>query len=410
MNMNPRKHQARRPRSNTKKNVPIDFGNDSDSHSATFQIMKNHEEAAASKNISSLNPDTLRWINKRKKLTGTNSVAGQVLPSKAVQLRDIFKSLDTEKAGVINIKSIKTALRTINAPSDIHSLYSPSSSLVSNSPTLSETSTTVRPFSPSSRKQEQLISDPQLLLDFFTEMDSNQDGIVDFNDFLAAMTNEPTTEAEKGRTINPQEEFFDFATKHRRHKIMEFVKSRHTSDLDKYEELKKLFQLTYFTTGTTDLSVNDKLIRVKAELQKKIKELHSDHFLQRKKKEILRAREASLFFDSQRKKFDDSVDGIASAPGLLSKNVMMEDNEVDKKIRKRFAQFALHNNQTYTPHVSEVPKTQSSDYFRKTAREDAYHVRNDKYLARNIPPILPPISMKEKLGKPTSSGIAMTKS
>jgi hypothetical protein len=118
----------------------------------------------------------------------------------------------------------------------------------------------------------------------------------------------------------------------------------------------------------------------------------------------LRAREAALFFDSQQRKFDSTHQGTsANAAGLLSQSVMMEDNDVDKQIRKRFAQFALHNDQTYTPKVSEVPKTRNCTYFQKAAREELYNMKNDKYLLKNIPPILPPISMKDKLTKPGTS-------
>lgn len=448
-----------------------------------------------STHVSSLSPETIRWIQRRKKATGKDSVSGQVLPSRAKKLKEIFDSLDPDGTGTISIKAMKAALRYVNhssssflfppmegmegSQSSVSNSMSMSISLASSSfspeaprgtmKTITESRTAAisavaashvpfqsavrggggRPPSPPSpapvrsrsaspgrtpRENSHSTSPDRLrgnkgLLNFFTAMDSNKDGVISFNDFLAAMTTEPTEqEQELHQNINPQEEFVDFATKHKRHKIIEFTKDSSKNDLEKYDELKKLFQLTYFTAGTIDLSVNDKLARVKSELQSHLKELRSESFLAKKRKELVRAREAMLFFDAQRKKHDDFVElqknskkdkslltstrpttpgavGGAGAISSLEDIVYSGNDDVDRQIRKRFAQFALHNEHTYTPKVEEVQKTAKSTYFRQLAREEIDRLKNDKYRVSNLPPILPPVSLKERMNATSSASL-----
>jgi hypothetical protein len=457
--MNPKKHKARQPRSPNSRDRLLEYNfNDNDSQSTTIKILKNHDDAVLQKNVSSLHPDSIRWINRRKpKKTGNKSVPGQVLPSKALQLREVFKSLDTDNTGVINLKTLKHALRYVNQGNLGIAVSSPisnlnastslassttnttanggSSAAISHSHKSSTSSPSISP--PGTRHGHfgdgKLLRDPQGLLDFFASMDTNHDGIVDFNDFLVAMTanpdeNDATGQPQQIQTIgngltgitNPQDEFFDFATKHRRQKILEFVKLYENNDIEKYHEIKKLFQLSYIpASNTTDLSVTDKLNRIKNELQNRMKELHSEQFVLKRKKEILRAREATLFFEqkhhqyleqqpssqhSQIKSFHKKQDQEETEK-IANEIDLYQHEQVEKQIRKRFSQFALHNQHTYTPVLNDVldSKKKNSTHYFTLAKEEAYKMKNDKYLVKNIPPILPPISLKERISQKTAS-------
>lgn len=380
MNMNPRKHIPRRPRSRPATAEAADNAS-YDSASTTAKIIKEHDDQATEpKTVSFLPPETIRWMTKRKKFA-SNSVVGQILPSKAYQLRQVFKSLDFDDSGTIDIKELKHAVKYVN-----------------------QSSTAGR-----SNGLQGLIRDPQGLTDFFISMDKNKDGQVDFREFLLSMSTEVNESKQVDSAVDQQEEFFDFATKHRRHKILEFVRDPSNPDMKKYEELKQLFRMKYFTMDKVDLTVSDKLNRAKSELKNRIKEINSDAVIQQKKKELIRAREASLFFTNNRKKLEQlnqlSQQQLVHVNREHLSSMHLEDTQTDKNIRKRFSQFSLHDHHTYTPGMETVARTSNSTFVHRSAKDKIQQIRNEKYLVSKLPPILPPITIKERIASlpPASS-------
>lgn len=76
--------------------------------------------------VSYLSPDSIRWMNKRRPKGGSAS-AVHVLPSRALQLSQIFKGLDFDNSGAIDIEELKVSVHriTINhQPNSIPSHHS----------------------------------------------------------------------------------------------------------------------------------------------------------------------------------------------------------------------------------------------------------------------------------------------
>lgn len=83
--------------------------------SATMAVIKAAEIAeqdALSRSISFLSPDAIRWMNKRKP-SASHSTTAHVTPSRALELRQIFKGLDFDNSGSIDIEELQEAVEYI---------------------------------------------------------------------------------------------------------------------------------------------------------------------------------------------------------------------------------------------------------------------------------------------------------
>jgi Ca2+-binding EF-hand superfamily protein len=332
-------------------------------------------DSSIGKAVSFLSSDTVRWMNKRQPTN--KSTIKHVLPSRALQLREIFRGLDYDNSGSIDIEEMKQAVHYV-----AHATCS--------------------------NGDGPLFKDPAKLVNFFVAMDVNNDGTVDFDEFLAGMTSQASQDATDQDRL--QQAFFEFANQHRRQRIMDFVQEQNRSDVEKYQELKHLFSIQYFKDEHVDLSMDEKLSRVQAQADSQMKELRSEAFVRQRRSEKHRAREAALYFIDQKQKRETAAAGpkkvrtvsfLHSIPELYSHHeaesheAAIIAHRVDKKLRKKFAMFALHDAHTFAP--DELSEGLNPQSIRKVAKVEAAAAKQDKYLARNIPIILPPVSVRDRV-------------
>lgn len=358
--------------------------------STSEKAMIEVEKSALAKAVTFLNSDTIRWMNKRHAHKG-NSMAAHVLPSRALQLREIFKNLDYDHSGSIDINEMREAVQYVSA---LESTNGPMS--------------------------DPIFKDPKKLVEFFTSMDINNDGTVDFNEFLIAMTSDSNSDISRNKTLRLQNAFYEFAMKHRRQKILDSIKYQggansldgsvsnlHTtkpssSDLQRYEELKHLFSLQYFRIEDVDLSLHDELNRVKQEALSQQKELFTPEYKARKKLEISRARAASMKIQSDRRQYR-----AVAAPSSGSGVSLLEQEEnifatrmrtVEQEVREAFAEYPLAPaTSTHVPSMASMSKAPTSGQIRKLAQAQIVDIQSEKFRKAHLPPIVPPVSRKASL-------------
>jgi hypothetical protein len=108
------------------------------------------------KAVSFLEPSSLKWINKHRKTAGTGL---QIMSaSHALALRNVFRGLDFHKKGTIPLKDIKKAITYIASQGN------------DGGPPI--------------------ISDPVKMVQLFENMDTDKDGVVDFDEFLRGITSQ----------------------------------------------------------------------------------------------------------------------------------------------------------------------------------------------------------------------------
>eukprot|EP01039_Chlorochromonas_danica_P000954 gene954-1036_t len=341
------------------------------------------EKANQPASISFLSPNAIRWINKRQPAMAGQAARARVMPARALQLREIFQGLDFDNSGSIDINELKLAIEYV-----------------------SKGSTT---------GDGAVIKDPQKLMDFFVAMDANHDGTVDFNEFLIAMACQKDGEDADENTNRLRDAFFEFANQHRRQRIIDYVNDTQRSDIEKFQEMKELFKIQYFKEEQLDLSTAEKLLRAKQVVQKQMKEIHTKAFVEQKKQEQNRARQAVLFFQTD--KAHNPANKFTSYPlsdpypkELLYREVPENEkaiNRAEKAIRGRFADFALHMEHTFTPeadvlieaaHEKRRGKGQDeSKSLRVRAMREATQTRKEKYQFTKLPPIAPPVSVRNRV-------------
>lgn len=234
--------------------------------------------------------------------------------------------------------------------------------------------------------------------EFFVAMDTNHDGTVDFNEFLVAMTSQSS---EDSTTNKLKEAFFEFANHHRRQKILDFVNSSTPSDIEKYHSMKELFKIQYFKEEQLDLSTAEKLQRVQAVAAKQMKEIRTKEYLEQRKVEQIRSREALLYFNDARRTGPPTI-CCDTIPHLLDTEVTESEvamKKAEKEIRNKFAGFSLHMEKTFTSEGMVTKGMQSApppEPVRMRAKTEALKAKSDKFLMKNLPPILPPVSVKAR--------------
>lgn len=160
--------------------------------------------------VSSLPPNTLRWINKRRP---DGSHCRYITPSRAMHLRSIFRGLDFDDSGNISLKELKGAVAYV-AKHDHGS--------------------------------KPIFEDPKKMNDFFDKMDLNKNGDIDFNEFLVAMTEQGSNDDDD--TARLQLAFHDFANKHRRQTLIDRVKDKSIPDIEQLHNMHTLFTLQASTS------------------------------------------------------------------------------------------------------------------------------------------------------------------
>jgi len=206
------KNRAETPRSESGNPAASGAVVDDEFESSTVEIDPEDEEFQITP--SYIDPRTIRWMNKRR----PNSVAqpnSRVSPTRIQQLRAIYKGFSSNENGKIELSQLKEAISYVQS------------------------------HSPGVTFNER---------DLFNKLDSNHNGVIEFPEFIAAMTNDindneygfstapvPSTASSPGRQT-----FFEFATRHRRQRILDKLSNSAYEDTKRYHQFSKLFDVKFF--------------------------------------------------------------------------------------------------------------------------------------------------------------------
>lgn len=276
-------------------------------------------------NVSYLSADSVRWMNKRRP-KGGSAAAVHVLPSRALQLSHIFKGLDFDDSKTIDIEELKDAIGFV-AKHDTSS--------------------------------DKVFKDPKKLMDFFISMDIDKNGVVDFNEFMIAMNSE--TGAGTDGTKKLQQAFFDFANQHRRQMLLENIKGANikSTELEKYDDMKKLFAISYFKEETYELTLEDKLARAKADAKKDRADLNLNPIhKETRQAELRRARESAARFKANRAAEKKEFNVVLAS--LRDSNIPHADRvsaSIEGKIRRNASEFPVPIFDTFVPSLNASTST-----------------------------------------------------
>lgn len=217
-----------------------------------------HEINDVMRYVSFLDPDTIRWMNARRPLNAS-AIPGHVLPSLALQLKEMFNSLDFDNSGGIDISELKIA---VNFVSD-----------------------NIKP-------SEKTVTETKEIVKFFESMDKDGNGVVDFVEFLAQVTSQQHMNAAMvaDKATRLQAAFLEFANQLRRQKIDERLASNDTSISNKFQELKNLYSINYFIEED---GLRSDMADPQAAFEKQKKEMNVALGAGRRRKELERARDAA---------------------------------------------------------------------------------------------------------------------
>ena len=163
---------------------------------------KNDTDMVNTKSVSFLSSDAINWMNKRRPRV-VNGLAQQshLTPAKALQYQEIFEGLDFDGSGGISLKEMEEAIKYVN------------------------------------KHQLGCVNRPREIMDFFRRMDVDGNGVIDFSEFLMAMSLENSVNAKDGM----QKAFLSFATMHRRRNVLDRLTNNKVRDTEKYREFLTLF-------------------------------------------------------------------------------------------------------------------------------------------------------------------------
>eukprot|EP01039_Chlorochromonas_danica_P009030 gene9030-9965_t len=244
------------------------------------------------KYISSMDSDTTRWMNKRRP---KNSVAipRHIMPGIAIQLKQLFDNIDVDQSGEIDLTELKQAVKFVSdaCPEIGGKCYS--------------------------------AQDTKAITNFFRSMDVNHNGVVDFVEFLAAVTATRSNDNNGNNNGNNgsgsgssgsvekiaqvshrlQAAFIQFATQLRRQRLAKNVFNDHLSSNEKIDALKQLYSINYFMDvgleeGSGSSSGGGSGSGTTADKQWQV--LNGNVLHERKKRELQRAREAAALLKAKR--------------------------------------------------------------------------------------------------------------
>ncbi|CAE7627766.1 unnamed protein product, partial [Symbiodinium microadriaticum] len=168
------------------------------------------------RNMTSLSPDAIRWMNARRPLNQAVAKPQHISPHRASQLRDIFNGLDFDGGGEIDLKEFKEAIAYVEAHT----------------------------------KGSSIFGDPKKVKEIFEEMDADGSGTVDFDEFVTALTSDSKSGTNSGNQLSKlQNTFYEFANMHRRQNVLDKIADRKSEDPNRYKEFDRLFRMEYFVDG-----------------------------------------------------------------------------------------------------------------------------------------------------------------
>ena len=141
---------------------------------------------------------------------------------RVLQLRSIFRGLDFDGSGEIDIDELKDAVK-----------------FVANADTGSPP----------------LIEKPEEIVQLFESMDIDKNGTVDFDEFLVGMTTSSAAGAVGSAKM--ANAFFDFANQHRRQTIVDQINDKKAPTDERYNALRKLYNMKYLKDEPSDATTDD---------------------------------------------------------------------------------------------------------------------------------------------------------
>eukprot|EP01039_Chlorochromonas_danica_P004900 gene4900-5373_t len=210
------------------------------------------------KYVSSLDYHTTKWMNKRRPKSSA-ALPRHIMPAIAVQLKQLFDNFDMDHSGEIDLIELKRAVKF------------------------------VADACPEAGGKRYSAKDAQAITNFFTSMDANNNGVVDFVEFLAAVTNkhDKNNAAELARANRLQTAFIEFGTQLRRQRLAKRLENDHISSRDKVASLKQLYSINYFVDSGLDQDYDP------VEFNKQWETFNGGVLQTRKKNELERTRKAA---------------------------------------------------------------------------------------------------------------------
>ena len=311
--------------------------------------------------ISFLPFETINWMNKRRPGHMDASKAGSlVAPSRAIQLKAIFRGLDFDSSGEISLEEMEDAIKYVGE------------------------------IDPS--------IDAKKINAFFREMDADGNGSIDFGEFLAGMSitksdDDADSTSASERSDKMQQAFFMFANNHRRKQLLDYIDNDEIDMVERFKEFSKLFEFQ-FMTEKVPATLEEELLRAKKDAARDKKAI-SSHVRVARKMEFERSRKASLYFDMQRKrKFDFSRGSFNNLIRIcdVPKN-KIDDFSYDAHniLNKRMGKYLLNDIQTKIPPLESInPKISKNLRLNSIANTQKLRQLHQKHST------MPPISIRSQ--------------
>ena len=325
--------------------------------------IKRHEEQQNRRAFSFLSADAVRWIQMHKP-AASSGTKNFIPPSRVLQLRAIFRGLDFDGSGEIDLKELKDAVKYV----------------------ASQDSGTAPP----------IFDNPDQLVQIFENMDIDKNGNVDFDEFLIGMTSEVASKQAGGVSgVRMQNAFFDFANQHRRSTIADKIANDSLSTQERYNELRKLYNMKYLKDEPKDCTVEEMISKMQADAILQKAEMNKAAAKYRKA-EINRARAAHIyFFEEQPGKGhpeygdqDSKQSNKQSAITAALENLTGEPekdmkilSKAGRTVRRNMCNFSFPPAGTFTP--SLLTRLASYEVERKI-HDIAYNVKNAPVLANDL--------------------------
>eukprot|EP01038_Epipyxis_sp_PR26KG_P013493 gene13493-18104_t len=211
-----------------------------------------------------------------------------------------------------------------------------------------------------------------------------------------------------------QQLYHEYLNREKRKRLIERLavsENNHTSDVARYDDIKKLFSINYFRTDVLDLSIEEQVQREKNE--KKLKEKDSlISSYDRNKIENMRSREAYLFFQHQKAIFNNSgnlvnKDFLDPIKDALNRSSVPDPeliaSKLYRKIDKDMSYISLHNEHTFIPDIEIAMQSKQKNQkkvmkdFRLRVLNELNYEKNNRFVNSEVNPTLAPISIKDKL-------------
>lgn len=305
------------------------------------------KQSIQTKAVSFLSGDTLRWMSKHRKKNGTTF--NIVAPSRALQIRSIFRGLDFDNSGSISLQELKEAVL-----------------FVGNSKT-------------------SVIENPEKINKFFESMDTDGDGTVDYNEFLLGMT--ATQNDSAGNTSSNaklQQAFCEFANQHRRQLIIEHMNDTKVPDIERYNQLHKIFSIQFTQKEEKLFTVEDEIRKAKEEAEGEIKEMKQIQKRARKA-EVMRSRSAALYFSAQKNARDPlSVESTMEKSNI---NDPLVKCGLRSQLLNRMTKYSLNDAETYIPTSLGFSESSGEMKLRAISEVQLSKTGSSKDLLGGLPPV-----------------------